>query len=114
RGKGGRTGLRIGRPYSRNGTVAERHAAARKPDLAEHAGKPDRTPERLLAMMRPLQAPACADHRAAACHARCKRPYGVRIEPGNGGRPIGGLFGAVLSPTSQIIQIDLMPARAAG
>ena len=52
--------------------VAEREAAARQADAAEHRGQRDRRPVGLLAMVRALQRPRAGDHAAG------RRPRGAR------------------------------------
>ncbi len=70
-------------------------AAAGRADLPEHRGERDDHPERLLAVVRALQRPARVDERAARGHAARERPQALRLDAGDGARPLGTLGDAV-------------------
>ena len=70
-------------------TVA--HTAAGQADLADDGGQAQRGPERLLAMLGALQAPADGEHAARVDQPARQRAYGFSVQPGDAGRPVGGL-----------------------
>ena len=69
--------------------IAEAEAAARQPDLAEHAASSTTRPIGLLAVIGALQRPRRRDHGARRRHAARQRADGLGRNAGDRRRPVG-------------------------